>query len=124
MPLSPTALYCLAFSPPAAASAAVAALLCAQAGWRPWLLPVWLTSKPAWRVVAVERVPRRVLAYVEAAAAAWLYALLLTPAALIVAWAALLFARVAVPQYGAPHMRASSARRVPQRLVVRSAAQC
>jgi hypothetical protein len=97
MPLSPASLYCLAFSLPTAASAAAAALLCAQAGWRPWLLPVWLASRPA----LVERVPRRSLAAAEAAAVAALYAALLTPAALIVAWASLLFARVAVPQYGA-----------------------
>ena len=101
MPLSPTSLYCLAFSLPTAAAAAAAALLCAQAGWRPWLLPVWLTSRPAWRGCGVERVPRRRLAAAEAAAVAALYGALLTPAALIVAWAALLFARVAVPQYGA-----------------------
>ncbi len=56
-------------------------------------------SHPA-RIGTTRRPPYRGLAVAEAAAAAALYAALLTPVALTVAWAALLFARGAVPQYG------------------------
>jgi hypothetical protein len=100
--LSQVAQLCLEFSFATALATALSGALCAQLGWRPWLLHPWLVSRDAWRHSAVERVPASALPCAEAAACVALLAALLSPAALLIAWAALLFARVVPPQYGAP----------------------
>jgi hypothetical protein len=107
MPLSQTAALCLQFSFASALATAGAGALCAQAGWRPWHLHFWLVSRPAWRTRVQDRLAtRRALIAAEACALIALLSVVLAPAVLLVAWAALLFARVTPPQYGACAARA------------------